>query len=172
MRRIWVVLEIWCLEEPCWEMGWGWGCCLGKSGGNGAGHWTRWLTVPVKRKSTEAGCGDRHPPEDKQAFDQMTCSRQWGAHGLKQLCESQGLCLWWMTHSGAHIHMNYPTAAVPCKFSHERPGGATLLSRYQFIASVSSSSHDWFIANPFSVQCINHTAACQGSPFMLLRRLQ
>lgn len=35
-------------------------------------------------------------------------------------------------------------------------------SRCRFIASVSSSSHDRFIANPFSVRRINHAARCRG----------
>lgn len=41
-------------------------------------------------------------------------------------------------------------------------GGRLLPSRCCFIASVSSSSHDRFIANPFSVRRINHAACCRG----------
>lgn len=96
------------------------------------------------------------------------------SHGLKTaMKESQGLRLWWMTHSGhTYPHEWAYCGYLPCKFWHKRAVGATLLSRYQFIASVSSPLHNWFIANPFSVQCINHAAGCQGPPFMLLCRLQ
>jgi len=71
-----------------------------------------------------------------------------------------------MTHSG---HTNSQEQAcggyLPCKFPNiKRAGRATPPSRCPLNASVSSSSHDWFIANPFGVQCINHAAGCQGSP--------
>ena len=46
---------------------------------------------------------------------------------------------------------------LPCK-STQKGAGRVALSRFQFLASVSSSSHDWLIANPFSARCINHAA--------------
>lgn len=70
--------------------------------------------------------------------------------------------------------MSKPTVAIrhtnyPIKKSGQR---YTIPSKQVFIASVSSSSHDRFIANPFSVQCINHAAGCKGSPLTLLCRFQ
>lgn len=125
-----------------------------------------------RQKSTQPGCRDRHPTASKQAFDQVTCCR-WEGRGecipnvLKaetSICDVRLIPV----TSREWVHRAYST----CKFSHKRPGRATRLSRCRFIESVSGSSHDQFIANPFSVQCINHAAGCQGSTFMLLCRLQ
>lgn len=109
-----------------------------------------------RQKSTQPGCRDRHPTASKQAFDQVTCCR-WERRGecipnvLKaetSICDVRLIPV----TSREWAHRAYST----CKFSHKRPGRATRLSRCRFIESVSGSSHDQFIANPFSVQCINH----------------
>ena len=167
------VLEIWRAEEL---RGTGVGR-LGKSGGKrrrSQGQITDGATgdkinMARRRGQTPNSWQIRLWPAD------LLHRRRSAPRGLKAAVH-QGRRLWWMTHYGhTHPHEWAYCGYLPCKYWHEKKKkavGAALLSRYQFIASVSSSSHDWFIANPFSVQCINHAAGCQGSPFMLLCRLQ
>lgn len=147
-----------------------WDYCLGNTGG----IWPR-----SRHQRTGSGTGDKintarppgtHPQQQtKCTFDQVTLNHTvW-----KQLWESKGLRLRWMPHPGhTYLHERAYHGYLPCIFWHKRAVGAVLLLGYQFIASVSSSSHNCFIANPFTVRCINHAAGCQGSPFMLLCRLQ
>lgn len=52
--------------------------------------------------------------------------------------------------------------APPVVLCHTNSDAAAAAGAERFIASVSSSSHDRFIANPFSVRRINHGARCRG----------
>lgn len=163
-------------EESRWEMGCGRNYCLGKSGG----IWRR-----SQGQITDSGTGDKintamprgQAPNSGQTHlwpaDLLQRERS-APRGLKTVVRKPRPAFWdgWLTLATHIPHEWAYCGYLPCKFWHKRAVGAAPLLRYRFIASVSSSSHDCFIANPFSVQRINHAAGCQGSPFMLLRRLQ
>lgn len=119
------------LEEQCWEVE----CSLeGMEGWGGGGHKVKKVTVMQENEETPAETRVHTPNKER-----------WAPQGLKRLIREPE-CVSWIRPCG---HMHPAVWLFATHMLTWTQGELQYRGGAGFIASVSSSSHDCFIANPF-----------------------